>query len=54
MKKVFRPLRGIIFFCGKLMFDRDFWAEQLYHIRKQKLHNTYLHGWGTVCCLSGY
>lgn len=39
------------YFCGKLMVERDFWAEQLYHIGKKRLHNTYLHGWGTVCCL---
>ena len=39
------------YFCGKLMVERDFWAEQQYHMGKQMLHNTYLHGWGTVCCL---
>ena len=39
------------YFCGKLMVERDFWAEQHYHMGKQMLHNAYLHGWGTVCCL---
>jgi hypothetical protein len=39
------------YFCGKLMVERDFWAEQQYHMGKQILHNAYLHGWGTVCCL---
>jgi hypothetical protein len=39
------------YFCGKLMVERDFWAEQHYHMGKQMIHNAYLHGWGTVCCL---
>jgi len=39
------------YFCGKMMVDRDFWADQLYHLRKQRLHTSYLHGWGTVCGL---
>jgi hypothetical protein len=39
------------YFCGKLMVERDFWAEQSYHMGKQRLHNVYLHGWGTICCL---
>lgn len=39
------------YFCGKLMVERDFWAEQLYHVGKQRLHNSYLHGWGAVCGL---
>jgi hypothetical protein len=39
------------YFCGKLMVERDFRAEQQYHMGKQMLHNAYLHGWGTVCCL---
>ncbi len=39
------------FFCGKLMVERDFWADQHYHMGKQRLHTRYLHGWGTVCGL---
>lgn len=39
------------YFCGKLMVERDFWVEQLYHMGKQRLHNAHLHGWGTVCGL---
>jgi hypothetical protein len=39
------------YFCGKLMVDRDFRADQLYHMGKQRLQNAYLHGWGTVCGL---
>jgi hypothetical protein len=40
------------YFCGKLMVDRDFRADQLYHSGKQRLHNAWLHGWGTVCGLT--
>lgn len=39
------------YFCGKLMTERDFRTEQLYHMGKQRLHNSFLHGWGTVACL---
>lgn len=39
------------YFCGKLMVDRDFLADQLYHMGKQRLHSSFLHGWGTVCGL---
>lgn len=51
LEKGFSVFERNNYFCGKLMVDRDFWAEQLYHIGKQRLHNTYLHGWGTVCGL---
>lgn len=40
------------YFCGKLMVDRDFRADQHYHMGKQRMHNAYLHGWGTVCGLT--
>ena len=33
------------------MVERDFWADQLYFLRKQRIHNSYLHGWGVVCGL---
>lgn len=39
------------YFCGKLMVERDFWADQLYHIGKHRLHTRFLHGSGTVCGL---
>ncbi len=40
------------YFCGKLMVDRDFRADQHYHMGKQRMHNAYLHGWGTLCGLT--
>lgn len=40
-----------LYFHGKLMTDRDFREEQIYHIEKRKLLNKMLHGWGVVCGL---
>ncbi len=51
IEKGFSTFERNNYFCGKLMVERDFWAEQLYHIGKQRLHNAYLHGWGVVCGL---
>ena len=39
------------YFHGMLMTDRDFREEQIYHIKKRKMHNRNLHGWGVVCGL---
>jgi hypothetical protein len=46
------PFERNHYFCGKLLVERDFVAEQLYHRAKQQLHNRYLHGCGIVCGLS--
>lgn len=40
------------YFDGKLLTERDFKAEQAYLVGKDRLHNAYLHGVGTVCGLS--
>ena len=39
------------YFTGQFLAERDFRAEQSYHIAKHRQHNRYLHGWGTVCGL---
>ena len=39
------------YFTGKLLVERDFVDEQNYFIGKDRRHNKYLHGWGTVCGL---
>ena len=39
------------YFNGKLLVARDFEAEQGYVVGKQRLHNSLLHGTGTVCGL---
>jgi competence ComEA-like helix-hairpin-helix protein len=39
------------YFTGKLLVERDFTDEQRYYMGKQRRHNQYLHGWGTVCGL---
>lgn len=39
------------YFTGKMLVERDFTDEQLYHMNKQRRHNRYLHGSGTVCGL---
>lgn len=44
----FKRLR---YFHGMLLEDKDFKAEQIYHIEKRKLLNRSLHGWGVVCGL---
>ena len=39
------------YFDGKLLVTRDFQGEQSYFKGKQRLHNSMLHGYGTVCGL---
>ena len=39
------------YFNGKLLVERDFEAEQEYLVGKDRLHNSLLHGVGTVCGL---
>jgi DNA-binding beta-propeller fold protein YncE len=39
------------FFNGKLLTERDLNAEQAYLVGKDRLHNSLLHGMGTVCGL---
>ncbi|WP_350282063.1 hypothetical protein [Nitrosomonas sp.] len=39
------------YFNGKLLVERDFVDEQVYHIAKRRLLNNVLHGHGTVCGL---
>lgn len=39
------------YFTGKLLVERDFKEEQHYFMGKDRRHNKYLHGWGTVCGL---
>src|SRR5437773_4377678 len=39
------------FFAGQLLSDEDLRALDHYIIEKNKLHNRYLHGTGTVCGL---
>lgn len=40
------------FFAGQLLTEQDLNHLDRYIVEKQKLHNRYLHGWGTVCGLS--
>ena len=37
------------YFSGQLLTEADLSAEQEYLIKKNRLHNLYLHGWGVVC-----
>src|SRR6516162_11281841 len=39
------------FFAGQLLTEDDLNRLDRYIIAKNKLHNRYLHGWGTVCGL---
>ena len=39
------------YFTGKLLVERDFTDEQRYFVGKDRRHNQYLHGRGTVCGL---
>lgn len=39
------------YFNGKLLVERDFVDEQIYHIAKRRMLNKVLHGSGTVCGL---
>lgn len=39
------------YFSGQLLTEADLNAEQQYVIKKNRLHNLYLHGWGVVCGL---
>ncbi|MGD2205984.1 MAG: hypothetical protein PVH17_04315, partial [Anaerolineae bacterium] len=46
-----RPFERNRYFDGKLLTTRDFQDEQDYLRGKDKLHNSLLHGYGTVCGL---
>lgn len=37
------------YFSGQLLTETELNAEQQYVVRKNQLHNLYLHGWGVVC-----
>jgi DNA-binding beta-propeller fold protein YncE len=37
------------YFTGKLLVERDFTDESLFHIDKLRHHEQQLHGWGVVC-----
>ncbi len=39
------------YFSGQLLTEAELNAEQQYVVRKNQLHNLYLHGWGVVCGL---
>jgi hypothetical protein len=39
------------YFSGQLLTEADLNAEQQWAIKKNRLHNLYLHGWGVVCGL---
>src|SRR5579872_3140896 len=39
------------YFTGKLLVERDFSDEQRFFLGKERRHDRYLHGWGTVCGL---
>src|SRR5262249_8522265 len=41
------------FFAGQLLTEDDLNRLDRYIIAKNRLHNRYLHGWGTVCGLEG-
>lgn len=45
------PQERLNYFTGQFLVERDFRDEQSYHIGKHRMHNRYLHGWGTVCGL---
>ena len=45
------PFERNRYFDGKLLVARDFADEQAYHRGKRRLHNSLLHGYGTVCGL---
>lgn len=47
-----RTFRRNTYFNGKLLTERNFTDEQKYLVGKDRLHNTLLHGTGTVCGLS--
>ncbi|MFN2286241.1 MAG: hypothetical protein ACK2UQ_17630 [Anaerolineae bacterium] len=46
-----QSFRRNTYFNGKLLVERDFEAEQAYVVGKHRLHNSLLHGAGTVCGL---
>ena len=46
-----RKFRRNTYFNGKLLVEKDFCDEQAYHVGKDWLHNSLLHGEGTVCGL---
>lgn len=39
------------YFSGQLLTETELNAEQEYVVKKNQLHNLYLHGWGVVCGL---
>ena len=43
--------RGINYFTGKLLVERDFTDETRFHMEKLRHHQQQLHGWGVVCGL---
>jgi hypothetical protein len=45
------PTTRLRWFTGRFMTARDLTDEQEYHLRRHRLHNRLLHGWGTVCGL---
>lgn len=47
-----QPFRRNTYFNGKLLTERDFADEQAYLVGKDRLHNRFLHGMGTVCGLA--
>lgn len=44
-----QTFRRNTYFNGKLLVERDFSDEQAYLVGKDRLHNSLLHGMGTVC-----
>lgn len=46
-----QTFRRNTYFNGKLLVERDFSDEQAYLVGKDRLHNSLLHGMGTVCGL---
>jgi DNA-binding beta-propeller fold protein YncE len=46
------PTQYVNYFTGQFLAARDFRDEHGYLSGKHRLHNHYLHGWGTVCGLS--
>jgi hypothetical protein len=45
------PLQRVNYFYGQLLSANDFQSEQDYWLSKERRHNRFLHGWGTVCGL---
>lgn len=47
----YNNFKRVHFFHGMLLTEKDFKDEQKYHMKKRKLINRMLHGWGVVCGL---